>query len=228
MLRIAVVEKEAVAKDIIFEIAKVLDKHTWTFEHFTKISSFAKADAGMFFDMVFFNEIFDTNRVHASFITNDPKRIVIFCMNKVSERMLDPCKTSRILYMERRHVLDEVLRLSDNFHSLLKSHEEYLLSYNNVHIALRMHEILYIEKSEKNVIYHTLRGEFSERRTMQEAQNIFHAFDFVRIHASYLINSSFILKISNNMMELTNHEELPIAKARKKEVIDWFHEYVQR
>lgn len=228
MLRIAIVEREAVAKDIIFELAKIMGELEWSFVHFTKISAFAKADEKNHFDMVFFNENFHSDRVSASFVEHSPRRIVIYCMSKLDASMKEDYRTGRILYIDMHQIKCEMQRIAKHILSLLQSHEEYLLAYNNVYIALRMQDIYYIEKCDKQLIYHTKKGEFRERKTIGEADQFFSTYDFLRIHASYLVNVQYIIKIEQDIVELENHESLPIARARKKFVIDWFHDYVKR
>lgn len=227
MLRIAILEKEQTAKDVIFECAKVLEGMEWTFAHFTKISAFAKAEEQQSFDILIMNEVFRTQRISASFIDHYPQRIVLYCMSALQESMKEAYFNSRILYIDRHHIKAEIKRIAPHLLSLLRSHKEYLLSYNNVLVPLRMQDIYFIEKSEKNLLYHTTRGMFRERKTMMQAEQYFSNFDFLRIHASYLINVAHITKIMTDEVELDTNDILPIARARKKAVIDWFHHYVK-
>lgn len=227
MIRIAFLEKENTAKDLVFECAKVLQEIEWTFSHYTKISEFAKAEERFHFDIIFFNEVFHTPRISTSFIEHHPKRIVVYCMNQLTKSQKEEYPTGRILYINRTQVKSEMERIKEHLLSLLRSHKEYLLSYNNVLVPLRMQDIYYIEKHEKNLIYHTTRGIFKERKTMTQAEQYFAMYDFLRIHASYLVNVQRIIKIQSEFVELDTHEVLPIARARRKEVIDWFHHYVK-
>lgn len=227
MLKIAVLEKESVAKDLIFECAKMLNDMEWTFSHFTKISEFAKAEESGQFDVVFFHELFYTPRVSASFVERFPQRIVIYCMEQLSDMQKEIYPMNRILFIQRRQVKSEMMRIKEHLHSLLRSHKDYLLSYNGLLIAIRIQDIYYIEKSNKNLIFHTVRGVFKERKTMMKAEEYFKNYDFLRIHASFLVNVQHIVKIQNDMIELHHQETLPIARARKKEIIDWFHAYVK-
>lgn len=227
MLRIAILEKEQIAKDIIFECAKILTEMEWSFMHFTKISEFAKAENKYGFDIVFFHEVFHTERVSHSFVEHDPKKIVFYCMDQITPAQQADCYTGRILYIDRNHIKEEMNRIKEHLLALLRSHKEYLLSYNKVLIPLRMQDIYFIEKKEKNLIYHTLRGIFKERKTMAEAETYFQHFDFLRIHASYLVNVQHITKVQYDTVTLDNQMELPIARARKREVSNWFHHYVR-
>lgn len=225
MLRLAVLETEPCAKDLIFAIAKSLTEWEWTFAHYTKISAFVKADVKQPCDILLLNEVFHTPRVFASLIEPYPKRIVIFCMNE--ENPVEKHEDARILYLDRRHIKDEMIRLDDAVQSLLRAYKEYIFSYQKVRIALRMQDILYIEKCDKNLIFHTLRGEFKERQTMAQAEAYFARFDFVRIHSGYLINADHVTARSMETVTLRHELQLPIARSRRTAVSDWFQSYTK-
>ncbi len=226
MLRIAILEKEQTAKDIIFECAKILGEWEWTFVHFTKISEFARVDERQKFDCLIMNELFHTQRISASFIETQPARIVIYCMDTL-EPAMQLQSNGRIIYIDRKQIKLEMQRIKAHFLSMLQSRKEYLLSYANLLVPLQIQDIYYIEKSEKKLIYHTRKGILQERKTMAQAEIIFMNYDFIRIHASFLVNVAHVAKITKDAMVLSNQEELPIARARKKAVIDWFHAYVE-
>ncbi len=133
----------------------------------------------------------------------------------------------RIIYIDRKQIKLEMQRIKAHFLSMLQSRKEYLLSYANLLVPLHIQDIYYIEKSEKKLIYHTRKGILQERKTMAQAELIFMNYDFIRIHASFLVNVAHVAKITKDAMVLSNQEELPIARARKKAVIDWFHAYVE-
>ena len=227
MLRIAILEKEQIAKDIIFECAKILGEWEWSFAHFTKISGFAHADERRKFDCLIMNELFNTPRVSASFIDTYSSRIVIYCMDSLTAAMKHQT-SGRIIYIDRRQIKQEMNRIENHLLTLLHSRKEYLLSYANLLVPIQLQDIYYIEKSEKKLIYHTRKGIFKERKTMAQAEQVFASYDFVRIHASFLVNVAHVTQITKDEMMLSNNEKLPIARARRKEVVDWFHEYVDR
>lgn len=227
MLRIAVLENERVAKDIIFELSKIMDGWEWKFVHFTKISEFAKADTKQFFDIVFFNETFMMPRISASFVETHVKRIVFYCMNSLNDHT-ESHTAERILYIDRSTIKSEMKRIQAHLGSLLKSHKEYTLAYHNVFIPLQIQDIYYIEKSGKSLVFHSTRGEFHERKTMNEAQEYFQQYDFLRVHSSYLVNVMYIVKIEQDRIVLSHKEIIPLARARRKEVNAWFHAFVKR
>ena len=77
-----------------------------------------------------------------------------------------------------------------------------MFAYNNVEIPLRIADILYIEKEDKFLVYHTKRGEFRERKR----------------HITQMTpDTVYLQKI-----------KLPIARARKNEVSEQIRKYVRR
>lgn len=227
MLRLAVLETEPCAKDLIFAIAKSLNEWEWTFAHFTRISAFAKADVKQPFDILFMNELFHTPRVFASFIDHHPARIVIFCMNEGNHNHIIKRDDKHILYLNRGHIKEEMKRLEVILQMLLQAHKEYVFSYQNVRVALRMQDIVYIEKQDKNLIFHTNRGIFKERQTMTQAETTFARFDFLRIHSGYIINAAHVTSVNNDEVILDHELCLPIARARRNAVSDWSQRYIK-
>lgn len=226
MIRVAIVEKEETAKEIMFALGQIFQENEWTFVYFTEIVAFAKADKKQHFDIVFFHEKFQTQRISASFVNHDVQRVVIYMYETVAKCLQDG-PYSRIMYINRNQVKKEMKRIEDSIQHLMKAKEEYLLSYHNITVALAINEIYYIEKQEKNVIYHSAKGEFYERKNMSDVEAYFKPYDFIRIHSSFLVNFQYITCIDLDVVELIQGNKLPLARARKKEVKDWFHAYVK-
>ena len=80
-----------------------------------------------------------------------------------------------------------------------------------------MHEIYYLEKDNKNIIYHTKKGDFSERKSMKDVEDYFSQYGFIRIHSTYMVNFTHIDRVETEFVYLKN-EALPIARARRNDV----------
>lgn len=224
MIRLAVLETEEVAKSIIFEVGKKLKQQELSFQYFTKISEFAKIETKKDFSVIFFHEKFNTPRITQSFILQKPQRIVIFTCSNPSVTKKQTTSYERILYIDRAYIKEEIARILPQIEVLLKNREEYFFSYNNIQIPLEVCDILYIEKEGKNVVYHTLRGEFRERKSMKEVELYFNKYDFIRVHTSYLLNLQYVSKFEVENVYLQN-KVFPFARARRKSVINSVIEY---
>ena len=104
--------------------------------------------------------------------------------------------------------------------------DEYLFSYNNVQVPLKISDIFYIEKEDKYVLYHTRRGEFRERKSMKEAAAYFEPYHFLWIHSSYLVNMQYITRLESDHLILQK-QQFPIARSRKQHVRDSVHTYIE-
>ncbi|MEG2543926.1 MAG: LytTR family DNA-binding domain-containing protein [Longicatena sp.] len=224
MLRVAILETQEVAKDIMFELSSLLQKEEWAFQYFTKISQLANAEKEKEFQVIIFHEKFEIPRISQAFVLNKPSRIVIYTKTKVEKALKEILPFARIFYIDRKDIKQELNRIAPFIDVLLKNQEEYLFSYNNIKVPLKINDIYYIEKQDKYLIYHTRRGEFRERKTMKEAIVFFQSYHFIAIHASYLVNLQYVTQISTDTMSLQD-TLLPISRSRKGEVIAKIHKY---
>ena len=225
MIRLAILETEEVAKEVLFELMRNLKDREWSFSYFTRITDFAKSDEKQDFQIVLFHEKFDIPRITQAFVLSKPRRIMLYTVAHLKDEMKERYPFQRILYLDRTKLKEEMQAVCPLIDRMLKKEEEYLFHYNNVSIPLRINDIFYIEKEDKYLIYHTRRGEFRERKRMKEAAAFFEGYDFLWIHVSYLVNMQYIAKIQQEHVYL-DHIELPISRSKKASVIDKMHAFV--
>ena len=227
MLRIAILETEEIAKQILYVFAKQFQQEDCSCYCFQKISQFAKVEAEKDFQVVFFHEKMEVPRVTQTFVLNKPQRIVIYIKSKLTETEKEILPFARIFYIQRKEISQEMLKILPYLKKLIHHQDEYLFSYNNVKVPLKISDIYYIEKEDKMLVYHTKRGEFRERKNMKDAFAFFEHYDFLWIHASYLVNMEYILKIENDTVILPKIS-LPVSRAKKAKMIDTFHSYIEK
>lgn len=228
MIRLAILETEEIAKELLFELMKGLKDREWSFEYFTKISDFAKSDAKNEFQIVVFHKKFDIPRITQTFVLAKQRRIVLYTEDKLNDFTKVRHPYQRILYVDKRHIKEEMRLLCPLIDLLLKREEEYLFTYNNVSVPLKISDMIYIEKEDKFLVYHTKRGEFKERKNMKDAVAYFEAYDFIWIHVSYLVNMQYIMQIDFDHLYLQNKEILPISRSKRKEVVERMHQIVNK
>ena len=223
MLRVAILETEEIAKNIIFTLGEVFKDQDWTFHYFTKLSELAKAQAQREYHLIIMQEKFDTERIASVFIHPYPERVIVFTTNN---RKQEHAPYHRIVYIDKKNLKQELMDLGPIMKLQLLNEEEYLFSYNHVNVPLKIRDIYYIEKDNKNLIYHTKRGEFSERKNIKDAEKIFEKHRFLRIHSSFLVNLQYISKIETDTVYLGDIA-LPFARLRRQEVIDKIRFYTK-
>lgn len=221
MLKIAIIEKEQFAKDAIFALQKIV-KDEFSFVYYEKISEFIKLNKTDSFDVIILNEAYNNIRVSDALNYQKSNTVIIYCSEE--EVHNEHAMYSRIFTIYKKEYQKDLLRLQTLLEERLNKHKEYLFSYNGVSIKLKYHDIYYIEKEDKYLVYHTKKGNFYERGTITTKSEELANFDFIRIHSGIIVNYEYIFKIDSEDIELQDHTILPISRARKSSVLKFIRD----
>lgn len=119
-----------------------------------------------------------------------------------------------------KHVLELALnRLIPKYFSFLSEGE---------FCKVPIQDILYFESKNYALIIHTANEAFSTRLSLKTLETDIHSPDFVRIHASYLINLDHLMRITKAGVHMDNGEILPISRTRKKALNDALMQFMRR
>lgn len=89
-------------------------------------------------------------------------------------------------------------------------------------------DIYYVEADLKNVHICFKREETIVHLPFFKVEQILAAYDFIKIHRSYLVNCSYIHNMDDNSVMLKDGRVLPLSKYRSEEVRKQFAEYVRK
>ena len=93
-------------------------------------------------------------------------------------------------------------------------------------ISVLLDDIVYIE-TEKNVshgiTYHTLNGSVITIIGTLEAEHKKLGDGFIRVHRSYLVNKTHILRMKEGFLKLSNQQEIPCSFRVRREVKKWMN-----
>jgi len=217
MLRVVIVEQEGIAKDVIFLLRKVLNEE-FTFTYYEKIIDLVK-DSNKAYDIVILNEAYNNIRITSALEFDKTNSVFIYLCHEGYADMHNAY--GRVFRIHRENVENELIEMKDCINSRLQKHQEYLFSYNGVTVKLKFHDIYYIEKEEKNLIYYTKKGEFYERGSIANKEKEFEKYDFIRINSGILVNYEYIFQINGEELELHNHKRLPISRSRKPKLFEY-------
>lgn len=217
MLKVVIVEQERIAKDVIFILRKVLADE-FTFTYYEKIKDLVK-DPFKDYDVIILNEAYNNVRITSLLEFDKTNSVFIYLCHDGYENVHNAY--GRVFSVPRDNVENELLALREPINARLMKHGEYLFSYNGITLRLKFHDIYYIEKEDKNLIYYTKKGEFYERGSVAQKEKEFSEYDFVRINSGILVNYEYIFKIEGDEVELHNHKRLPISRSRKPKLIEF-------
>ena len=79
-------------------------------------------------------------------------------------------------------------------------------------------DIYYVEADLSKIRLVTKEGEFLLSISISQVQELLENEGFVKVHRSYLVNSSHVIRIKHRTAFMDNGKEIPISKYRFKEV----------
>ncbi len=224
MLKIAIVEKENYAKDIVFHLSKII-KEKFCFAYYEKISDLVKDKKKKEYDLLILNEAYNNIRVSSALELSTHNASVIYCQEEDSSNK--PSSYSKVFHINVCRYKEELNRISMPLENSLKRSTEFYFSYNGVKVKLRYRDIYYIEKQDKNLIYYTTKGEFTKRGNVTETSMQLEQYDFIRIHSGLIVNFEYIYRIEGYELELHNKKILSISRTRKSSLEAFIRKKVQ-
>lgn len=108
------------------------------------------------------------------------------------------------------------------YKKLENRNEYYTYSYKKIHHKININDIMYYESNNRKICIHT--NENQENNTFYgqldkvEKELESKSCTFIRIHQSYLVNSTYINTVQHDAVILENKDELPISEKRQKEI----------
>ena len=214
MIKIALLENETTAKDIIYALGMLLKDREWLFRCYLKASELAAAQQQEHFDVVILHEKFNNPRIESVFVRPYEDRIVLYVDNGTMQQVMDD--RHQIFVIRAAQINQDLFALTDKLSHRLSGKEEYVFSYNKVKVILNINDIYYLSKEEKLVCFHTRRGLFSERASMNEMEKRFAPYGFQRIHASFLVNMHHVFGVEGDMVLLDQQEQLPLSRSNRQ------------
>lgn len=92
--------------------------------------------------------------------------------------------------------------------------------------VLPSREITFLEVSDHELVYHTERGEYRTRASLNKLEAQLQGRGFLRTAVSHLVNLRYASEIDGTTLILTTGDRLPISRARKKDVLAGLAKYL--
>ena len=108
--------------------------------------------------------------------------------------------------------MDKYLRIFGNTNNIF----HYKVGHDTFWIKLE--DIIYFKSIDRKVMIKTLNEEDSFYGALEKVQEQLKNNGFLSPHKSYLINYRFIRSFRSDYIILTNGEEIPVSKSKRKEI----------
>lgn len=96
----------------------------------------------------------------------------------------------------------------------------------NRNLTLKQHEIIYIENRANKVAIHTTRDVIEAYYAMSKLESKLGG-NFYRCHRGYLVNMAHIMEYSSDTIDMSNGEQVYLAKERYPEFVKEYMRYLQ-
>lgn len=171
------------------------------------------------YDLIFLDiEMPEINGLELACNYSENGAIIVFVTNMES-LVFDAYNTTETFGFIRKSNLREDFKLIiKRLNKKVSSVATIAVKCGSVIIKIRCSDIMYIEKSVNNVIIHTVKGVFSERKTISELEKVLSQYGFERCHIGYLVNTRYIDNVDNTQIVLSNHEKIPLSRRNVKKI----------
>jgi DNA-binding LytR/AlgR family response regulator len=137
----------------------------------------------------------------------------------VADYLLKPVSFDRFIKAVNKAKLQIDLRKSASFPISANKATEYIfIKANNKLNKIQYKDILYIESIKDYIKIFTNEAILITYSSMKAIEEKLPSKHFIRIHNSFLVQTSAIKALMGNTVELINGMSLPISKSRKEEL----------
>lgn len=165
---------------------------------------------------------------HIVFITAYDKYAIRAFKFSAFDYLLKPIKKSELIEtIDRLHAMEELKSTSlDVLKDNLSGSQESLVvrDQNDMHVIL-FKDLLRIESQNQYSKLVTKTNAYISSKNLKFYADLLLDSGFFRVHNRHLVNLSSIIKVDmgeNTMLILSNNEEIPVSRAKKKSVLEKF------
>lgn len=106
-----------------------------------------------------------------------------------------------------------------------KQNKSIFIQSSSETYRIDINEIIYIEVYKHRVTFHTTKDNYDMRGTLQDVEKQLPNNQFVRCNSGIIVNLKYVTGISKDSLVVFD-EELPIARSRKKDVLNMLTRYI--
>jgi DNA-binding LytR/AlgR family response regulator len=104
-----------------------------------------------------------------------------------------------------------------------------IFSFKEGNMSINYNNIVYIEKSEKMLLFHIADGKILHMRGyLSEIYNQVNNYEFLKVHRGYIVNCRYIKEIKNHNMYLKTKEIIPISRRLYADIKERYGDYMQK
>lgn len=152
------------------------------------------------------------------------KPVIIFVTNR-EELVFDALKEQPYSFVRKSHIEDLtacLLKIRDK----ISSADIYSIKTGRGIDNLFINDIIYLEKKNNYVHFHTEVGTYRERTNIESKLSDLSSYGFLRPQIGYIVNVRYIEEVQKNTVLLSNGKEVPLSKKYRKSIKQDFYEWM--
>ena len=152
------------------------------------------------------------------------KPYIIFVSNR-DDLVFDALKEQPYSFVRKSHLEDLaacILKIQEK----ISVADVYSIKTGRGIDNLYINDIIYLEKKNNYVLFHTEAGVYKERTTIEAKYSDLSQYGFLRPQIGYLVNVRYIERIMKSTIILSTGEDIPLSKKYSKSIKQDFFEWM--
>ena len=92
-------------------------------------------------------------------------------------------------------------------------------------VKLDISQITYVEVQDHDLVYHTVKGSYTAKGTLSEAERVLRDKKFFRCNKAYLVNLEYVESVQNYDVQVGD-TWLQVSRPKKKALMDALNDYI--
>ena len=198
---------------------------------YTDARSLLQANQSQPFDVIFLDlDMPDLNGMEAASHLNklNSATEIIFVTNH-DELVYKAYRFKALGFIRKKYLETEISEILEVLIESINTRQQYItFSDSGVEIKCLISDIMYMQSDDHYVDIITTTKKHTLRDSLNNIENLYVHFGFIRVHSRYLVNFRYIYSIEKNTIVLNNKHQLPISRSKTAAVKEAFQFYSRR
>jgi len=153
---------------------------------------------------------------------------IIFVTNH-DELVYKAYKFKALGFIRKKYLETEIGEILETLIESVNARQQYItFSDSGNEFKCLIKNIMYMQSDDHYVDIITAKKKYTLRDSLNNIENLYAHFGFIRVHSRYLVNFRYIYSIEKNTIVLNNKHQLPISRSKTAAVKEAFQFYSRR
>lgn len=145
----------------------------------------------------------------------------IVFVSSYNELVFEACRCKSSGFVRKEYLSQELSeRLLYLTSQILQNRKYITIQVNGVDKKLNIEDIIYMKSDDHYVDIFTVNGKESVRTSLNEMEEKYANFGFIRIHLRFLVNYRYIFSVEKNTIILNDGNKLALSRLKVNHVTD--------